>query len=144
MRAVLSGWLAAAIIAALALVTVSALAPADDGRPVDEYAQVVRIHLPWLLFSVLMAFVGGYYVRARLTGWWCLVGALPVPLLATFAATRLGVPAAQSVVAIVLRLIEALLGVALGLLLVDRFRDDDSATGRRPGEAKGFWEQTRH
>jgi hypothetical protein len=142
MRALLSGWLAAVIVAALALAAMKGLAPMD-GRPFDEYAQVLRVHLPWLLSSVLMAFVAGFYVRDRSGGWWRLGAGLPIPMLAAFAGTQLGIQTAQSVLAVGLRLIEALLGVALGLFLIDRF-GDGSRTGRIPGSSNGVWEDSRH
>jgi len=143
MRAVLSGWLAAMVVAAIALAAMKGLAPKADGRPLDEYAQVLRVHLPWLLCSVLVAFVAGFYVRDRPRGWWRLAGGLPIPMLATFVNIDLGIQAGQSVLAIGLRLIEALLGVALGLFLVDRF-SDDSRAGRGPGSSNGVWEDSRH
>ena len=143
MRAVLSGWLAAAAVAAVALATIKGLAPPEDGRPVDEYAQVLRGHLPWLLFSVLMAFVGAFYVRGRGGGWWRVGAGLPVPVLATFAGTEFGIRAAHSDLAVGLQLIEALLGVALGLFLADRL-NDDSEGARPPRSAQGFWEDSRH
>jgi hypothetical protein len=141
MRAVLSGWLAAAAVAAVAILAIKGLAP-EESRPFDEYAQVLRVHLPWLLFSVFMAFVAAYYVRYRLRGWGRLSAALPVPVLATIVSTEVDMQAAHSLLAIVLQLIEALLGVALGLFLVSLFGDDSTA-GRVPGSSKGVWEDSR-
>ena len=117
------------------------LAPKDVGSS-DEYAQVLRVHLPWLLLSVLMAFVAAYYVRHQMKGWGRLGASIPVPVLATLVSVKLGMQAAESVLAIVLHLIEALLGVALGLFLVNLFGDDSTA-GRVPGASKGVWEDSR-
>jgi hypothetical protein len=143
MRAVLSGWLAAVVIAAGALAAIKGLAPAPDGRPVDEYAQVLRVHLPWVLAGVLMAFVAGFYVRDRPRGRWRLAAGLPIPMVAAIVGTGLGIQPAHSALAFGLRLIESLLGVAVGLFLVDRF-SDDSRPARTPGSSKGVWEDSRH
>lgn len=118
MRAVFSAWFTAGIIAVLALLTLKALAPpAGRHAPVDEYAQVFRVHLPWLLFSILMAFVAAGYVREWAGAPGRVLTALPVPLLGSLTAAVVGIPLSDSALAVTLHLIEGLLGVALGLAL---------------------------
>lgn len=69
MRAVFSAWFTASLLAVMALLALKALAPTTgQGEPVDEYAQVLRVHLPWLLFCVLMAVAAGSYVREWANG----------------------------------------------------------------------------
>ncbi|MEU9873932.1 hypothetical protein AB0C87_39435 [Actinomadura sp. NPDC048021] len=118
MRAVLSAWFSAALVAALAVCTLKVTAPAiERGEPVDEYAQVLRVHLPWLLFCTFMAVTAGSYVRDRDGGRGRVLAALPVPLLGSLAAAVLGIPFSDTAVGLILHLIEAVLGVALGLAL---------------------------
>lgn len=87
MRAVFSAWFTASLLAVMALLALKALAPTTgQGEPVDEYAQVLRVHLPWLLFCVLMAVAAGSYVREWANGLGRVVAALPVPVLGSFVA----------------------------------------------------------
>ncbi|MCP9950192.1 hypothetical protein [Actinomadura madurae] len=118
MRAVFSAWFTASLLAVMALLALKALAPTTgQGEPVDEYAQVLRVHLPWLLFCVLMAVAAGSYVREWANGLGRVVAALPVPVLGSFVAASLGIPFSDTAVGVVLHLIEASLGVVLGLAL---------------------------
>ncbi|WP_433327528.1 hypothetical protein [Spirillospora sp. CA-294931] len=118
MRAVFSAWFAAGIVAAIALLALKALAPhVEPGVSVDEYAQIYRVHLPRLLFSILMAFVAGSYVREDYTALGRGLAALPVPLLVSVIGAVMDIPMSTTVVTLVLSLIEALLGVVLGLFL---------------------------
>lgn len=137
----LSAWFAAALVAALAVCTLKVVAPAiDQGEPVDEYAQVLRVHLPWLLFCAFMAVTSGSYVRDRNGGLGRVVATLPVPLLGAVAAAALGIPFSDTTVGLVLHLIEAVLGVALGLALSRslsrRWAAEAVDAGRRGGRRK--------
>ncbi|MEU5880338.1 hypothetical protein [Spirillospora sp. NPDC047279] len=120
MRSLWSAWLATVIIAVLALLAMKALTPeAGSAAADDEYAEIYRIHLPWLLFCVLMAFSAGAYQRDRTAFRWRLLAAAPVPLIAAVTGVVIDVPPAHTALALLLRLIETLLGIALGLILSD-------------------------
>lgn len=141
MRALLSAWFAAALVAALAVCTLKVAAPAiERGEPVDEYAQVLRVHLPWLLFCTFMAITSGSYTRDRKGGPGRILAALPVPLLGSLAAAALGIPFSDTAVGLILHLIEAVLGVALGLALSRtlsrRWAAEVADTGGRRGRRK--------
>lgn len=137
----LSAWFAAAIVAVLAVCTLKVTAPEiEQGEPVDEYAQVLRVHLPWLLFCAFMAVTTGSYMRDRDGGLGRVLAALPVPLLGSLAAAALGIPFSDTPVGLILHLIEALLGVALGLALSRtlsrRWAAEAADAGRRGARRK--------
>ncbi|MBW8484947.1 hypothetical protein [Actinomadura parmotrematis] len=134
-RSLASAWLLSAAVAAVALPAARALAPPDrPGEPVDEYAQVMRVHLPWTLFCVAMAFAAGVYLRDQPRARWRAAGGLPAPLAATALGAVLGVPTFGTAVGVGLHLIEALLAVVLGLSLATALADrqDRGARRRRP------------
>jgi hypothetical protein len=142
MRAVFSAWFTASVIAVLALLALQALAPTiGHGEPVDEYAQVLRVHLPWLISCVLMAVAAGSYVRdwANATG--RALAALPVPVLGSALAALAGIPMSDTVLGFLLHIIEAVLGVVLGLALSKTLvqRWDVEAKSRE----RGAWRKNR-
>ncbi|MBB4773302.1 hypothetical protein [Actinomadura livida] len=143
MRAVFSAWLTSGILAVMALLALKALAPAaGEGGPVDEYAQVLRVHLPWLLSCVLMAVAAGSYVRDRVTGFGRALAALPAPVLGALAAAFIGVPWSGTPVGLTLHLIEAVLGVILGLALSTALSRREETGGAHTRE-HGQWRRDR-
>ncbi|MEU8801505.1 hypothetical protein [Spirillospora sp. NPDC048819] len=143
MRAVLSAWLTSGVLAVMALLALKALAPVDgDGGPVDEYAQVLRVHLPWLVFCVLMAVAAGSYVRDWATGFGRALAALPAPVLGGLATAFIGVPSSGTAVGLILHLIEAVLGVILGLALSKALSQRWDAGGANTRE-HGEWRRNR-
>lgn len=142
MRAVFSAWLTSGVLAVMALLALKALAPVEgDGGPVDEYAQVMRVHLPWLIFCVLMAVAAGSYVRDW-TGFGRSVAAFPAPVLGSLVAAFIGVPASGTAVGLILHLIEAVLGVILGLALSKALSQRWDAGGANTRE-HGEWRKNR-
>lgn len=145
MRSLLAAWLSSGIVAVLAILTLKALAPeAQRGVPVDEYAQVLRVHLPWLLANLLMAFVAAGTVRERSGGLSYLLMAVPVPLVMAPVAVLTGARAAETAPAALLCVIESALGIVLGAFLagvVAAYREP-TESGPRPGELwrEGRWE----
>ncbi|MFG2085547.1 MULTISPECIES: hypothetical protein [unclassified Spirillospora] len=143
MRAVFSAWLTSGALAVMALLALKALAPAEGrGGPVDEYAQVMRVHLPWLVFCVLMTVAAGSYVRDRIGGLGLALVAFPAPVLGSFAAAFVGVPSSDTPVGLILHLIEAVLGIILGLALSKALSQRWDAGGAEARE-RGEWRKNR-
>lgn len=143
MRAVFSAWFSAGLIAGLALLALEALAPSvEEGHPVDEYAQLSRVHLPWLLFCVLMALAAGSYVREWKAGLGRALVALPVPAVGGVTAALIGTPQADTLVVLGLHLLEAALGVVLGLAL-SRTLTARWDAGQEFARERGEWRRNR-
>ncbi|WP_067477014.1 hypothetical protein [Actinomadura hibisca] len=119
MRAVLSGWFAAGLVAALALLARAALAPDHQSGPVDEYARVLPVHFPWLMFSVVMGFTVASSMRERWGVPAQFLAALLVPAAAAVAGMALNVAAPLTDLTLVLQFIEGLLGTAVGLVVAN-------------------------
>ncbi|MEU8122758.1 hypothetical protein AB0C21_28945 [Spirillospora sp. NPDC049024] len=143
MRAVFSAWFTASVLAVMALLALKALAPAaGQGEPVDEYAQVLRVHLPWLVFCVLMAVAAGSYVRDWANDLGRVVAALPVPVLGSIAAATAGIPLSDTLLGVILHLLEAALGVVLGLALSKTLSQRWAAETAK-ARGKGEWRKSR-
>ncbi|RFU40817.1 hypothetical protein DZF91_15190 [Actinomadura logoneensis] len=132
MRAVLNGWLLAVLVAAIALLARAALAPAEGTGPVDEYARVARVHLPWILGSMVMTYVAASATRPRHGVLVVVAVALPMPTLAMLAGTAVPVIPGQSTLGTVLQLIEALLGGAVGIVLASVIGNAARQAAKRP------------
>jgi hypothetical protein len=144
MRSVCTAWLASGIVAVLAILVMKALAPeTEHDEPVDEYAQALRIHLPWLLSNLLMAFVAGSHARAWSGGWSRFLVALPVPVIAMFAAAWTGARAPETVPAAVLSLIETVLGVVLGVFLAGILAANREPTDTARSPEGELWRKSR-
>jgi hypothetical protein len=143
MRAVFSAWLTSGVIAVIALLVLKVLAPADGrAEPVDEYARVLRVHLPWLAFCVLMAVAAGSYVRDWANDLGRALAAFPAPLLGGVAAGFIGLPASSTAVGVLLHLIEAALGVLVGLALSKALAQRWEVDGSDRRE-RGAWRRSR-
>ncbi|XRQ11806.1 hypothetical protein ACN3XK_13225 [Actinomadura welshii] len=143
MRAVFSAWLASGVLAVIALLVLWTLAPADGAAgPVDEYARVLRVHLPWLAFCILMAITAGGYVRDRPGGLERALAAFPAPVIGGVAAAFIGLPASSTALGVALHLIEAVLGVILGLALSRALAQSPEAGGADT-RGRGEWRRSR-
>jgi hypothetical protein len=145
MRSLLAAWLASGIVAIVAILALKVLAPeVERGAPVDEYAQVLRVHLPWLLSTLLMAFVAGGSFREGSGGLLRLLVAVPVPLIMAPVAVLTGARVAETAPAALLCVIESALGIVLGAFLagVVAAHRGSAGAGSRPGELwrEGRWE----
>ncbi|MGK5556710.1 hypothetical protein ACSNOI_34390 [Actinomadura kijaniata] len=134
MRALLSGWFAAGLVAALALLARAALAPDHVSGPVDEYSRVLPLHFPWLLFSVVMAFTTTSFMRER----WGVPGqflaSLLVPAVAAMAGMALDIAAPLTPLTLGLQFIEGLLGTAVGVVVANVLGNVTRSTLPPPGQ----------
>ncbi|MEV4253053.1 hypothetical protein AB0J52_07765 [Spirillospora sp. NPDC049652] len=115
MRAILNGWLLAALVAAMALLARFVLTPAEQTAAVNS--QVVRVHFPWLLFCVAMTYVSASVVRRRYRELIVIAVALPVPPLVMLAGMAIRVAPGQPALGTLLQFIEALLGGSIGIVV---------------------------
>ncbi|POM25052.1 hypothetical protein BTM25_36940 [Actinomadura rubteroloni] len=136
MRAVLGGWTAAVLVFALGFGALLVFGPDDSG---DDLDQIMRVHLPWIVANFLAAWAAGAYLR-RSAGVVARVGlVLVVPGAATACGVAAGVPRAFSAFGVVLHVIEALFGVAVGLAMA-RGLARDAPEDRPPAALEKGWE----
>jgi uncharacterized membrane protein YidH (DUF202 family) len=115
------------IVGAIAMVRLTPRVTPGESIPVSD--QAFRIHLPWLVISVLMVAVAGALHWQPSTMRRRLLATLPVPALAVLAGAAVGVSGATSPLVALVYLGEGVLGVALGLLITSLFaRDERPAT----------------
>jgi hypothetical protein len=106
------------------MVMVRLTPPVTPGASIPVSDQAFRIHLPWLVISVLMVVVAGLLhwrpspLRRR------LLATLPVPAVAVLAGAAVGVSGATSPLVALAYLGEGVLGAVLGLLITSVFAGD--------------------
>jgi hypothetical protein len=110
------------IVGMMAMVRLTPRVTPGESIPVSD--QAFRIHLPWLVISVLMVAVAGVLHWQPSTLRRRLLATLPVPALATLAGAAVGVSGATSPLAALAYLGEGVLGAALGLLITNVFARD--------------------
>ncbi|WP_155884835.1 hypothetical protein [Actinomadura flavalba] len=138
MRAALSVWTAAAILAVLALLTLKVLAV---GPGTDDYAEVLRGHLPWLVACVFMGLAAGAPLGEPRTLAWSLAVSAPVPLIALVLRLRLAIPGEPGPRIAVVAAIEAAFGIVLGLAVISFFVERRG--GRRRSAEGEIWRESR-
>jgi hypothetical protein len=142
MRAVLSGWTAAALVFALGFGALLVLGPADTG---DDLDQILRVHVPWIAANFLAAWAAGAYLRRQVGVAARIPAVLAVPAVATVAGVAAGVPRTFSAFGVALHVIEALFGVAVGLAMargLARDASEDLSSGELEKGWEGFYGQT--
>jgi hypothetical protein len=128
-------WGIALFVGAIGLVITVRLAPTTaPGRHVSEFDQAVRISLPWIIASLLMAVLAGALYRDRSKPLQRLLGVLLMPVLLTLAGTAAGYVEGATFIAVVTHLVTGGLGAVLGLGLANLM----SGKGQKE-RLPGYW-----
>ncbi|GLW62201.1 hypothetical protein Arub01_04450 [Actinomadura rubrobrunea] len=119
-------WGAAVGVWTIGAIVAADLAPSPKGTvPVNELGEVLRLHLPWILTSFLGTVVAGIYHREAPDGMYRSCAILLVPIAGAVAGVVLGTPAASTLLAALMYVIDVLLGAVLGLLIANSLREQD-------------------
>jgi hypothetical protein len=97
------------------------------GASIDGLSQLLRVHLPWIILSLVMALAAGALYRERDGAVRRAVAILGMPLLATVIGAVAGFSGATTLAAAGLYLIEGVFGAALGLLVANSFGEREQA-----------------
>ncbi len=135
MLGLLRAWAGAILILILGMVILAALTPRTaPGETISVSDQAFRIHLPWLVMTVLMVVVATVLQWEKTTTRQRLLATLPVPVLGILACVAIGASGATSAVTALLYVVEGILGTAAGLFITSLIgKTPDSAAHPYPG-----------
>ena len=125
MLSLLRAWGGALFVLIVGVMAMVRLTPrVTPGESISVSDQAFRIHLPWLVISVLMVAVAGVLQWRPSTKRRRLLATLPVPALAALSGAAVGALGATSPLLALAYLGEGVLGTVLGLLITNVFARD--------------------
>jgi Na+/H+-dicarboxylate symporter len=121
---------AAALLVWLAGFAVAArlMPPIAPGDHISDFDKTVRLHVPWVVISTLMALVAGllYADRSRPIRRWSAI--LLVPGLATLGGFAAGLAGRTAGPGALLYLFEGMVGVLIGTVLANLLSPEETTT----------------
>jgi hypothetical protein len=118
----LRAWGGAVLVLIIGTAVLAGLTPRTvPGRSIPLSAQAFRIHLPWLIMTVLMVLVAALLDRWSSTPRRRLLATLPVPAVGVLAGAAVGAAGATSAVTASLYVVEGLAGIVAGLFATTLF-----------------------
>jgi hypothetical protein len=124
-----AAWGAALLVWLVGFAVVARLMPPiAPGDHISDFDKTVRLHVPWIVISTLMALVAGalYTDRSRLVRRWSAI--FLVPALATLAGLVAGLAGRTAVPGAFLYLAEGVAGVLIGTVLTNLMTAKETAT----------------
>jgi CDP-diglyceride synthetase len=131
----LRAWGGAIFVLLIGMVTLAGLTPRlSPGEPMSASDQAFRVHLPWIVMTLLMVVVAALLHWQPSSTRRTLLATLPVPALGVLASAVIGAAGATSALTSLLYVVEGILGAAAGLFITSLFgKTPDSAAYPYPG-----------